>query len=343
MAVGAFLSFEFGISGKCNTTEVEATRILPSLDGKTAPSWRGIVPFTHLAREGRMTVSIGRRELLAALGGAAATSPIAALAQTTLDRTRRVGVLMVVTKNAEGESRLATFRQSLKELGWSEDRNLQIQDRWAAGDPILTNSYAAELVAAKPDAILANATASVAALRKYTSSVPIVFVQVADPVGVGFIPTLSHPGGNITGFTHYEFALAGKWLELLKEIDPRLVHVGIVDDRDDAATAGYLAKIRSAAPALGVQVTAMQARNGDDIERGINTLAAERNSGLLVLPSALTAAQRDLIVALAGWHKLPAVYPYRYFIPGGGLLSYGIEVNDLYRKAAGYIDRILAG
>jgi putative ABC transport system substrate-binding protein len=183
---------------------------------------------------------------------------------------------MVVTKNAEGESRLATFRQSLKELGWSEDRNLQIQDRWAAGDPILTNGYAAELVAAKPDAILANATASVVALRKYTTSVPIVFVQVADPVGVGFIPTLSHPGGNITGFTHYEFALAGKWLELLKEIDPRLVHAGVIDDRDDAATAGYLAKLRSAAPALGVQVTAMQARNGDDIERGVNTLAAER-------------------------------------------------------------------
>jgi putative ABC transport system substrate-binding protein len=286
--------------------------------------------------------TIARRELLAALAVAAAW-PIAALAQTALDRTRRVGVLMVVTKNAEGESRLATFRQSLKELGWSEDRNLLIQDRWAAGDPILTNSYAAELVAAKPDAILANATASVAALRKYTSSVPIVFVQVADPVGVGFIPTLSHPGGNITGFTHYEFTLAGKWLELLKEIDPRLIHVGVVDDRDDAATAGYLAKIRSAAPALGVQITAMQARNGDDIERGVNTLAAERNSGLLVLPSALTAAQRDLIVALAGQHKLPAVYPYRYFIPGGGLLSYGIEVNDLYRQAAGYINRILRG
>jgi len=284
-----------------------------------------------------------RRNFIKGIACSIPAWPIAAQAQPA-NRIPLIAVIMPLSEDdSEGQTRVAAFRQELQNLGWIVGHNVRIEYRWGAGDPNRARRDIAELLAHSPDIVLAAGSQTLEPLLQATHTVPIVFVQVADPVGVGFIPTLSHPGGNITGFTHYEFALAGKWLELLKEIDPRLVHVGIVDDRDDAATAGYLAKIRSAAPALGVQVTAMQARNGDDIERGINTLAAERNSGLLVLPSALTAAQRDLIVALAGWHKLPAVYPYRYFIPGGGLLSYGIEVNDLYRKAAGYIDRILAG
>src|SRR6516164_9600253 len=296
-----------------------------------------------LAREGRMTVTIGRRELLVALGGAAAAWSLAARAQQG-QRMRRIGVLMNLAANdPQGHARVAAFLQGLQQLGWVDGRNLRIDTRWGAGDADSFRRYAAELVALAPEVILASGFPSAAALQQVTSSVPVVFVLVIDPVGAGFIESLARPGGNFTGFTLYEFSTSGKWLELLKEIAPQVTRAAVL--RDAALTLGtaQFSAIQAMAPLLGVEVSPIGVRDVPEIERAITAFARSANGGLIVTASSLAAVHRKLIMALAARHKLPAVYYTRYWVNEGGLISYAADFLSQFRTAAGYVDRILKG
>jgi putative ABC transport system substrate-binding protein len=290
-----------------------------------------------------MTVTIGRRELLVALGGAAAAWPLAARAQQA-ERKRRVGVLMhLAADDPEGQARIAAFTQGLQELRWTIGRNVRIDYRWAAGDAERGRKYAAELVALAPDVILAAGGAVVAPLLQASRTVPIVFAQTPDPVGAGFVASLARPGGNATGFTIFEFGMGGKWLELLKEIAPRVTRAAVLRDAALAAGTGQLGAIQSVAPSFGVELSPIDVRDAGEIERAVTAFARSPNDGLLVTGSALATVHRDLIVALAARHRLPAVYNSRLFVAGGGLISYGPDSIDPYRQAAGYVDRILKG
>jgi putative tryptophan/tyrosine transport system substrate-binding protein len=291
-----------------------------------------------------MTVTIGRRELLAALGGAAAAWPLVARAQKR-ERMRRIGVLMhLAADDPEGQARIAAFTQGLQELRWTIGRNVRIDYRWAAGDAERGRKYAAELVALAPDVILAAGGAVVAPLLQASRTVPIVFAQTPDPVGAGFVASLARPGGNATGFTIFEFGMGGKWLELLKEIAPRVTRAAVLRDAALAAGTGQLGAIQSVAPSFGVELSPIDVRDAGEIERAVTAFARSPrspNDGLLVTGSALATVHRDLIVALAARHRLPAVYNSRLFVAGGGLISYGPDSIDPYRQAAGYVDRIL--
>jgi putative tryptophan/tyrosine transport system substrate-binding protein len=258
---------------------------------------------------------------------------------------RRIGVLMhLAADDLEGQARIAAFLQGLQEGGWSVGRNVRIDYRWAVGDAERSRRYAAELVAFAPDAILAAGGAVVAPLLQATRTVPIVFVQTPDPVGAGFVASLARPGGNATGFSIFEFGISGKWLELLKEIAPRVTRAAVLRDLALAAGSGQLGAIQSVAPSFGVELSPIDVRGADEIEHAITAFArSSTNSGLIVTGSALATVHRDLIVALAARHRLPAVYPVRVFATGGGLISYGPDSIDPYRRAAGYVDRILRG
>ncbi|MGC2471744.1 MAG: ABC transporter substrate-binding protein, partial [Pseudolabrys sp.] len=231
----------------------------------------------------------------------------------------------------------------LQQLGWTDGRNIRIDYRWGAGDADNMRKYAAELVALAPDVILASGTASVAPLLQATRTVPIVFVQVTDPVGAGFVDSLAHPGGNATGFLLFEYAISAKWLELLKEIAPRVSRAGVIRDPAQTAGTGQFGVIQSVAPSLGMDVSAINLRDAPEIERGIAAFARSANGGLILTSSALSVVHRDLIVTLAARHKLPAVYYRRQFVTGGGLISYGPDVAEQNRRAAGYVDRSLKG
>jgi putative tryptophan/tyrosine transport system substrate-binding protein len=284
-----------------------------------------------------------RREFLGVLGGAVLASPVPAFAQTSTDM-RRVGALFSQSQtDPEGQARLAAFRQGLQELGWVEGRNVHIEYRWAAGGIERMRPHATDLVALKPDVILASATTSLTALQQATRTIPIVFAQVTDPVGAGFVASLSRPGGNITGFTQHEFTIGEKWLELLTQIAPRVTRVAILYDPGNPATSGYLREIESAAPSFGVQVLPFAVRDKAEIARALDDFAAEPNGSLILLPGPVGAVNRDLIIALAARHRLPAVYAFRYHVVSGGLASYGVDNIDLFRRAAWYIDRILKG
>ncbi|MGC1922781.1 MAG: ABC transporter substrate-binding protein, partial [Pseudolabrys sp.] len=237
----------------------------------------------------------------------------------------------------------AAFVRGLQQLGWTDGRNIRIDYRWGAGDADNMRKYAAELVALAPDVILASGTASVAPLLQATRTVPIVFVQVTDPVGAGFVDSLAHPGGNATGFLLFEYAISAKWLELLKEIAPRVSRAGVIRDPAQTAGTGQFGVIQSVAPSLGMDVSAINLRDAPEIERGIAAFARSANGGLILTSSALSVVHRDLIVTLAARHKLPAVYYRRQFVTGGGLISYGPDVAEQNRRAAGYVDRILKG
>jgi len=257
---------------------------------------------------------------------------------------RRIGVLLnVAADDPESLTRITAFAQGLQELGWSDGRNVRIDYRWGGANVERTRRYAAELVALAPDVIVSSGTPAVAALERATSTVPIVFVQVPDPVGGGFVESLARPGGNVTGFMLYEYSLSGKWLELLKEISPRVTRAAVLRDIAIAAGSGQFGAIQSVAPSLGVELSPVGVHDASEIERAVTAFARGSNGGLIVTGSSLALVHRDLIVTLASRHKLPAVYPYRYFATGGGLISYGPNTVDPFRRAAGYVDRILKG
>ena len=282
-----------------------------------------------------------RREFITLLGGAAAAWSLAAHAQQP-DRMRRIGVLMnLAADDAEGQARIAAFVQALQRLGWSDGRNLRIDHRWAAGDTDRFHRYAEELLALAPDVILAAATPSVQALQRATRTVPIVFANVADPVGAGFVDSLARPGSNVTGFTPFEYGISGKWLELLKEIAPRVTRVAVL--RDLTIGLGQLGAIQSVAPSLGVELTPIGVDDVGQMERTVAAFARSPNGGLIVTASTSAIIHRELITTLAARNKLPAVYYERYFVAAGGLMSYGPDFLDQYRSAASYVDRILRG
>ena len=284
-----------------------------------------------------------RREFLGLTAGAAAAWPLAARAQQS-DRIRRIGVLNGQAANdPDAQANIAAFLQGLQQLGWTDGRNVRIDHRWAAGNPADIRKYAAELVALAPEVILATGASPLGPLLQATRTVPIVFAIVPDPVGAGFVDSLSRPGGNTTGFMQAEYNLSGKWLELLKQIAPGVTRAAVLRDPAITAGIGQFAIIQSVAPAVGVEVSPVNVRDAAEIERAVTAFARTPNSGLILTASALSVVHRDLIVTLAARHKLPAVYYRRLFVIGGGLISYGADFLDQCRRAAGYVDRILKG
>jgi putative tryptophan/tyrosine transport system substrate-binding protein len=285
-----------------------------------------------------------RREFITLLGGAAAAWPLAARAQQP-ERMRRIGVLTAGTSphDADMQVRNAAFLQTLQQLGWTVGRNMQIDYRWGMGSADSNRTYAAELVAFAPDVIVGAGTANMGPLLQATRTVPIVFVSVADPVGAGFVQSLSRPGGNATGFIQFEYSLSGKWVELLKEIAPGVTRAAVVRDPVLTSGIGQFAVIQSVASSVGVEVSPINPRDATEIELAVEAFAHSSNGGLIVTSSALSVLHRDRIIALAARHKLPAVYYRRYFVESGGLISYGFDLVDQYRRAAGYVDRILKG
>ncbi|MGA9512030.1 MAG: ABC transporter substrate-binding protein [Pseudolabrys sp.] len=283
-----------------------------------------------------------RREFLGVLAGAVAVLPRVARAQQG-KRVRRVGVLMPFTANdPEAQARNALFEQSLRELGWMVGRDLQIDYRWPGGEAASIRRDAAELVALAPDVIMTVGSLTMGPMQQATQTIPIVFVNLADPVGAGFVQSLARPGGNATGFTNYEYSMSGKWVELLKQIAPNVKRVAILRDPTSAAGIGQFSAIQSAAQSLGVNLTPVSVRDAGEIERGVAAFARSDNGGLIVT-SGGTAFRRDLIIGLASRHKLPAVYPFRYYAKDGGLITYGPDPRDSVRHAAAYVDRILKG
>jgi len=274
------------------------------------------------------------------LGGVA--WPLAARAQA--DRVRRIGVLMALAADdPTGQARLVAFVQGLQEWGWTGGRNVRIDTRWAAGDAERFRNYAAELVALAPDVILASGGTGVGALLQATRTVPIVFTQTNDPVGAGYVDSLAQPGGNVTGFTNMEYGMSGKYLELLKEIIPRMVRAAVLRDPTIPQGIGQFSAIQAVAPSLGVELRPIDVHDARDIERAVTAFARSANGGLIVTGSSLTAVHRDLIITLAAQHKLPAIYWERFFVIAGGLISYGPDSIDPHRRAASYVDRILKG
>jgi putative tryptophan/tyrosine transport system substrate-binding protein len=286
---------------------------------------------------------VKRREFIALLGGTAAAWPLAARAQQR-EKMRRVGVLMSITADdPEAPARVTAFAQGLQELGWRDGRDVRIDYRWAAADATSFHRLAEELLTFGPDVIIASSLPSVVALQQATRTVPIVFVGVADPVGAGLVEGLAHPGGNTTGFSIFEYSISGKWLELLKEIAPRVRRAAVIRDHLLTSGTAQFSVIQSVAHSLGAELTPVGARGADEIERGLSTFAREPNGGVIVTASPLTILHRNLIITLVARHQLPAVYPFRYFATSGGLISYGPDVAGQYRRAAGYVDRILKG
>jgi putative ABC transport system substrate-binding protein len=285
-----------------------------------------------------------RREFITLLGGAAAW-PQAAHAQQGA-RLRRLGVLIPYAESdAEAQSEIAAFRQTLEHLGWRDGGNLAIEYRWAGGDPSRIRAYAKELVALAPDAIFCRTTPVTAALAQETRTIPIVFVNVSDPVGAGFAASIARPGGNITGFTNVQQSLGGKWVELLKELDPRISRIGVLFSPTTSPGRGmfYRRLIEDAARSIAVETIAVPVESTAEIETAVAAFAQASSAGLIVQPDVITTDHRTLILRLAAQHRLPSIYPFRFFVAEGGLASYGVNVVDLYRRAAGYVDRILKG
>jgi putative ABC transport system substrate-binding protein len=283
-----------------------------------------------------------RREFMTLLGSAAAAWPLAARAQQG-NRIRRIGLLLssLAADDPESQARATAFVQGLQELGWTDGRNMRIDYRWGLGEADRLRKSAAELVALAPDAILAGGNPALAALQQATRALPIVFANVNDPVGNGLVTSLARPGGNATGFMSVEFGLSAKFLELLKQIAPAVTRVAVL--RNPASGIGQLGALQAAAPSFGVELTPIGDRNAEEIERGITVFARGATDGLITTSAGQTQALRDLIIALAARHRLPAVYPFRRFVADGGLISFGTDQAESYRRAAGYVDRILRG
>jgi putative ABC transport system substrate-binding protein len=284
-----------------------------------------------------------RRQFIALLGGAAATWPVAARAQQR-ERLRRVAILLGTARDVPGaQDRDTAFFEAFEQLGWTNGRNVQIVVRWAEGDDVKARKYADELIALAPDVILATGSAGTAVMLKATQTIPIVFVVVPDPMGSGFVQSLSRPGRNATGFMAFEYSLSGKWLELLKEIAPNVTHAAVLRDPTFAAGIGQFAVIQAVAPSVGVEVSPIDLSEQNQIEGAIATFAQSPNGGLIHTASGIGAANANLIIAAAARHKLPAVYNQQAFVAAGGLISYGPNYPDQFRRAAGYVDRILRG
>jgi len=285
---------------------------------------------------------VRRRQFITLLGGAAAW-PLAARAQQP-ERTRRIGVLIQVAEgDPQARIEVAAFLRGLQELGWSEGRNLRVDTRWGGGDADRIRKYAAELVALAPEVVLALGGTVAGALQQASGTVPIVFVNVTDPVSRGYVASLAQPVGNATGFTSFEFGMGGKWLEVLKEIAPRVTRAAVLRDPAITAGIGYLAAIHALAPSIGVQVVPVDVRTTSDIERAVAAFARTPMGGLVVTADPAAIVHREAIITLAARHRLPAIYPYRFFVTSGGLISYGLDNIEQYRLAAGYVDRILKG
>jgi putative tryptophan/tyrosine transport system substrate-binding protein len=286
---------------------------------------------------------VRRRDLVKVATGAAVGWPFAAPAQQ-LSGMRRLGVLMEYPgDDGEGQARAATLTNAMGTLNWHDGRNLRIDWRWTGGDRALYQRYAAELVSLGPDLIVAAGSLSVEALRRHTNKIPIVFLNVTDPVGQGYVESLAHPGHNITGFSVYDPPMAGKWLEMLTQISPPVARAAILFNPETPYAHLYLRAIEDASKSVAVRVQAAPCRDNSDIEATLSDLAREEGGGFLALPSIFTDMHRAAIVALATRHRLPAVYPYRFFAAIGGLMSYGVEQADLYRRTPSYVDRILKG
>jgi len=277
-----------------------------------------------------------------ALGGAAIAWPFVAGAQPS-DRVRRIGVLIGVADDAVGQARLAAFRKGMADLGWTEGRNLRLDIRFTAGDRERARRYAVALVALAPDLILGNTSIVVAALQEQTRTIPIVFAQIVDPVNSGFVESLARPGGNTTGLVSTDYAMGAKWIELLKEMVPSIVRVGVIRDPTLPGSSGQLGAVQAVAPAFKVEVKVFDVRSDTAMQRGLEALAQERDSGLIVMPNPAATVSAERIVALVARHRLPAIYPYEFFASSGGLVSYGVDNLDLWRRSANYADRILRG
>ena len=285
-----------------------------------------------------------RREFIALIGGAASMWPLAARAQQPEQLRRRVGTLMNFRSDEpEGRARVTAFTQALQKLGWTESGNVRTDIRWAADDADRYRRYAEELVALAPDVILASASPSVAALQRVTRSVPIVFANVIDPVGAGFVESLARPGGNTTGFTAFEYSISGKWLELLKAMAPGVTRVAVLRDPAIAAGIGQFAAIQGAASSSGAELSVIDPRDAGGIERALASFAREPNGGVIVTASASAVTHRETIISVATRHRLPNVFPFRYYVLDGGLASYGPSSTDEFKRAAAYVDRILKG
>ena len=283
-----------------------------------------------------------RREFIMLVGGAAAAWPLAARAQQ-VERVRRIGVLYSLAEDdPESVMRRAAFERTIRELGWINGGNLRIDYRWARNDPELIRKFVGELVALAPDVIVTSGSVVVGPMVRATQNIPIVFLQVIDPVGSGLIESMAHPGGNVTGFTQFEYSLAGKWLELLKEVVPNVSRVAVLRDATRGPGIGQFAVIQAMAPPHRVELSPINAGDPAEMERGIAAFARTSNAGLIVTVGG-TAVRRDLIVAAAAKHRLPAIYPYRYFASDGGLISYGPDTIEPYVRAASYVDRIFKG
>jgi putative tryptophan/tyrosine transport system substrate-binding protein len=302
------------------------------VQAKRSPLGKGIVFF-----------DLGRRFFLTALGSAAASLPFSARAQQP-EQMRRIGVLMNrAADDSEGQAYVAAFQEGLQQLGWSDGRNVRIDIRWGENDFDRDRRYAGELVALAPDIFLASGTLSVTALQHVTRTLPIVFVNVVDPIGAGLVDTLARPGRNTTGFMNFEYSLSRKWLELLKQIAPNVMRAAVIRDAANPAGIGQFSAVQGAAQALGFEISPINVRDASEIERAVAEFAGQPNGGLIVTPSASVLDHRDLIVALAARYKLPAVYGDRSKVIRGGLISYGNKRVDQFRRAAGYVDRILKG
>jgi putative ABC transport system substrate-binding protein len=283
-----------------------------------------------------------RREFITLTAGAIASAPFTARAQQPA--IRHMGVIMGYgAGDPEAQVRIAAFREELGKLGWVEGRNIEIDYRFTAADPERMRAYADELVRLRSDLILAQSGQVLATLQKATRGIPIVFVQQSDPVELGFVQSLARPGGNITGFNSYEASIGGKWLQVLKDVAPRMIRAAVLLNPVNVSSPGYLRAIETGAPSSGVEVNVLRVRDGAEIDTAMRQFAQHADRGLIVLPGPFTSRHRDRIIALAMEHRLPAIYPFRYFVVGGGLMSYGVDQVDQWRKVATYVDRILKG
>ncbi|MFZ0524661.1 MAG: ABC transporter substrate-binding protein [Xanthobacteraceae bacterium] len=290
-----------------------------------------------------MIIGIGRRQFISTLGGAAVAWPLAARAQQR-ERTRLIGLLEPISADTPGaKAREAAFREELQQLGWTPGGNVRIEIRWSGGDETQTRKDGAELVALAPDVIVTGGSAGIGAMLKATRTIPVVFAIVPDPVGSGYVTSLSHPGGNATGFMMFEYSLCGKWLELLKEVASNVTRAAVLRDPAIAAGIGQFAVLQSVAPSAGIEVSPIDVRDPSQIEPAIASFAQSPNGGMIVTASAITGVHVDKIIAAAVRYKLPAVYVQRPYVDAGGLISYGPNFTDQYRRAAEYVDRILKG